>query len=448
MLNKFFNVVETLKQTNSATEKLQILGQYKNDEDVCKFFRYAYDPFFLYGVSSKNLKKNSNLAELEFFDSIFDLLDILKSGQATGNKAISLVNGFINQHFKFEELLYDFFDRNLKIGMGITQINKALGNIIPVFDVALASTYDESKELKYNLDKYCIQRKCNGLRLITIITHDKNTGKTDIRSYSRKGKEFTTCGNINNELLEYYKQSKYYGQNLVFDGEVCIIDGAGKEDWNRAVSEAKKKNHTMANPRYTIFDFLTLDEFSGVSVSRDYTFRRDQMIRNFFGLSMEKFKYLNIIFATPYTKEKRDILIRDFVETEKWEGLIFRRIDVPYRAGRTTDLIKFKLFKDAEYRVIDLEYTEKPILVGGKMVETKCVGALVFELENGSICKVGTGMSDEQRLAWYRNPSSIIGKQIQVKYKEKTKQIGTDNNEVWSLLFPVLVHVFEEDRDF
>lgn len=449
MLNKFSKVVEELKNTNSATGKIKILEQYKADEDICKFFRYAYDPFYLYGVSSKNLKKNSDLAELEFFNDIFELLDLLRTGKATGNKAISLVNGYINQHFKHDELLYDLFDRNLKIGMGVTQINKALNNIIPVFDVALASTFDEDKKARYDLDNYCIQRKLNGLRLVTIITFEPSTEKIEIKSYSRKGKEFTTCKNINDELLKYYKTSKYYGQNLVFDGEVCIVDGNGKEDWNRAVSEAKKKNHTMAHPRYTIFDFLTLDEFTGMKTSRDYTFRRDQMIRNFFGLTVDKFEYLSIVFATPYSEEKFNRLVKEFVETDKWEGLIFRKMNVPYKSGRSTDLIKFKLFKDAEYRVIDVEITEKPMLnAEGKMVPTKCVGALTFELENGSICKVGTGISDEQRLAWFYNPAGIIGKQIQVKYKEKTKILGTNNEEIWSLQFPVLVHIFDEDRDF
>ena len=444
-LEKFNQVVNALKSTNSASEKVSLLKQYVADEEIKKYFRYAYDPYYLYGVSSKNLQKNSQLSELEFFDSFFDLLDVLRFGKATGNRAIALVNGYVNQNFQYESLFYDFFDRNLKIGMGVTQINKALGNIIPVFDVALAATYDEDKKARYGLENYVIETKCNGLRLITHILY--NDGNVVIKSYSRKGKEFTTCKKINEELLQYYKQSKYFGKDLVFDGEVCIIDQTtGKEDWNRAVSEAKRKNHTMEHPRYTIFDFLTLDEFSGIKQSRDYTFRRDQMIRNFFGLdNMDKFKYLNIIFATPYTVDRFNRLVKDFVETDKWEGLIFRRADVPYKPGRTNDLLKYKLFKDAEYRVVDVEITTKPMLNdNGKMEDKECVGALVIQLENGNTCKVGTGLSDEQRIEWLHKPYEIIGKQILVKYKEKTKNAdGT-----WSLQFPVLMHVFEEDRDF
>ena len=441
-LENFAKVINELQKTNSATEKINILSQYNNDVDICKYFYYAYNPFYLYGVSSKNLKKNCNLSELEFFKNIFELLDLLRTRQVTGNKAIALVNCFINQNNKYENLLYDFFDRNLNIGMAVKQINKALGNIIPTFDVALAATYDESKKDKYNLDKYIIERKMNGLRLITIITHDKKTNFTEIKSYSRKGKEFTTCSKINNELMEYYLKSKYFGQNVVFDGEVCIVDSTGKEDWNRAVSEAKKKNYTMHNPKYVIFDFLTLDEFSGLTISHDYTFRRDQMIRNFFGVNQKKFNYLDIIFATKYSDDKFQRLVHDFVETEKWEGLIFRK-DCSYKPGRSTDLLKFKLFKDAEFIVEDITVTTKPMLVNGVMEQTECMGAVVITYKGNKV-QVGSGWTDEQRLEFFKNPNKIIGKQIQVKYKDET----INNDKTVSLQFPVVTAIFEDKRDF
>lgn len=439
-LKKFNDVIAQLKKTNSASEKIEILSQYRNDAEICKFFMYVYNTFYMYGVSSKNLKKNSNLSELEFYKDLFELLDLLRTNKLTGNKAVAHVNGFINQNYQFEDLLYDIFDRNLKIGMGVTQINKALNNIIPVFDVSLASTFDPEKKEKYHLENYHIQHKLNGLRLVTIITFESDN--IEIKSYSRKGKEFTTCQKINDELLQYYKTSKYFGQNIVFDGEVCIIDENGKEDWNRAVSEAKRKDYTMAHPRYMIFDFLTLDEFSGVKQSPIYSVRLHNLMHNFFGDKQEKFNYLNIIFSTPYTEERFDRLCKEYVITDKWEGLIFRKNCV-YRPGRTTDLIKYKLFKDAEYRVLDVQFTEKPMLVNGVMKQTKCVGALKIMHKDNTVF-VGTGLSDQQRLDWYNDPSLIIGKQIQVKYKEETKnQDGTI-----SLQFPVLTFVFEEDRDF
>lgn len=444
LLEKFENVVTELKNTNSANDKVKILRKYINDGEICKLFMYTYNPFYKYGVTSANLKKNAELTDLTF-DEIFDLFDKLRNRELTGNKAIATVNGFINQNLDHAELLYDIFDRKLNVGMAVKQINKALGNIIPVFDVALAATYDEEWKDKYGLENYHIQRKMNGTRLVTILTFNKATNTVEAKCYSRKGIEFTTCDKIKEELISFYNKSKYVGQDLVFDGECCLIDKDGKEDWNGIISEIKRKNFTMQHPKYTIFDFLTLEEFSGIKPSHDYLWRRDKMLRLFFGFGEgQKFKYLDVIFSVPYSEEAKNKLLKQYVETDKWEGLIFRK-NCSYKSGRSKDLIKFKLFKDEEFRVIDIERTEKPMLVDGKMVMTKCVGSLMFKLKNNNICYVGSGISDEQRIEWYNDPSKIIGKQICVKYKEMTKNSKTGE---YSLQFPTLLHVYEEDRDF
>ena len=312
------------------------------------------------------------------------------------------------------------------------------------------------KKIENNSNRYDLEVKenhnyfANGVlvhncRLITIMTFNKATKSVEVKFFSRKGKEYTTCEKIREELVKYYNQSKYFGQDIVFDGECCLIDKDGKEDWNGIISEIKRKNFTMQNPKYIIFDFLTLDEFSGIKASHDYMWRRDKMLRLFFGFTeKQKFEHLDVIFTVPYSEEAKAKLIKQYVDTEKWEGLIFRK-NCSYKSGRSKDLVKFKLFKDAEFRVIDIERTEKPMLnAEGKMELTKCVGSLIFKLENGNICKVGSGLSDEQRIAFYNDPSQIIGKQIAVKYKEETKNAdGTS-----SLQFPTLMHVYEEDRDF
>lgn len=443
-LERFSTIVNELKETNSSTEKVKLLSKYKNDSEVIKYFFYTYNPFYMYGVTSASMKKNSDLSEMEFYKDIFEVLDLLRTRKLTGNKAIAAINGFASQNIQLIDLIYDIMDRNLGIGMGEKQINKAFNNVIPTFDVALAATYEKERHDKYNLENYFIQRKLNGVRLITTITYDASTDSVDIKSYSRKGKEFTTCGKINEEILKFYKASKFYKTNIVLDGEACITDFDGKEDWNKIVSEIKRKNHTIQSPKYIIFDLLTLDEFSGITESRNYETRLKLLTNYFFSALNDKAEYLACVFSVPYSLESFDRLEKENVLSDKWEGFIFRK-NAPFKAGRSTDLLKYKLFKDAEYMVVGVEHTVKPMLVDEKMVDTPCVGALKIKLENGSICGVGTGLSDAQRIDWFNNPQLIVGKQIQVKYKELTK----NQDGSWSLQFPVLTHIFEEEnRDF
>ena len=71
------------------------------------------------------------------------------------------------------------------------------------------------------------------------------------------------------------------------------------------------------------------------------------------------------------------------------EGLMLRCADAPYRAGRSDDLIKLKLFDDAEAVVVQH--------MPGKGKYQGMLGALLVELPNGQRFKIGSGFSDAER---------------------------------------------------
>ncbi len=448
MFNKIQNLVNELKSNNSSVEKVKILSKYVNDKDVVKFFQYCYDDTKLYGVSSASLKKyatNFNINYIMNFDAIidfFELCDNLNNNTFTGNSALNKVATFIAINKDYEKLLLTFFDRNLEIGMGVTQINKALGNVIKVYEVALAATYDSKKHNKYDLNNYAIQRKLNGVRLTSFIYIDPITKNIMIESKSRNGKIYTTTDKINKELMNLYKDSSFYGTNIVLDGECCLIDENGKEDWNGIVSEIRRKDYIMENPMYITFDILTENEFYGISKSMNYSVRYSNLKK--FIACHGKLNHIKYVFATPYNKDTFENLKSLYVDTDKWEGFIFRKLNVPYKSGRSTDLLKYKLFKDAEFKVEGVTTGKKYMLnKNGIMEEQETVAALLISYK-GNKCQVGSGLSDEQRIEWFNNPDEIIGKYINVKYKEESK----NKDGSVSLQFPVLKMVFDKKRDF
>ncbi|MCW8893144.1 MAG: DNA ligase [Deltaproteobacteria bacterium] len=77
------------------------------------------------------------------------------------------------------------------------------------------------------------------------------------------------------------------------------------------------------------------------------------------------------------------------------EGLIVRKPDALYRAGRSMDILKVKSYQDAEAKVV--------AHLPGKGRNKGRLGALLVELETGQQFKIGTGLSDEER----ENPPPI-----------------------------------------
>lgn len=71
------------------------------------------------------------------------------------------------------------------------------------------------------------------------------------------------------------------------------------------------------------------------------------------------------------------------------EGLMLRRADAPYRAGRSDDLIKLKLWDDAEAVVVGH--------LPGRGKYQGLTGALLVELPSGQRVKIGSGLRDAER---------------------------------------------------
>lgn len=124
-----------------------------------------------------------------------------------------------------------------------------------------------------------------------------------------------------------------------------------------------------------------------------------------------------------------------------WEGCMLRK-DVPYKRGRSKDLLKIKGMQDAEYEVVGVE-TGKATYNEGGHKEFDVVSALIIE-HKGNEVRVGSGLSKEQRLRWFNHPEEIIGKTITVQYFEETQDSKT---KAYSLRFPVLKYVYENGRN-
>ena len=100
---------------------------------------------------------------------------------------------------------------------------------------------------------------------------------------------------------------------------------------------------------------------------------------------------------------------------------------------------EIEVLKEAKQAVEEGDAQE---LINGKMEKIKCVGSLVIEYKGNKV-NVGTGLSLKQRKRWYKHPEEIIGKTITVKFFSEIQ----DQNGNYSLRFPVLKYIYENERD-
>jgi len=409
--NYVMGMVRDLRATSSTIDKQGIILDYCGHNSAAASFTknillYTYHPLWQYNITSDNLKKKNHLvARKNEYKNFFDLLDALKSRKITGHDAIAAVNSFIEHYSEYEELIHCIIDKDLKTRAGDKIINKAIPDHIPEFSVALADKY-EPKLVDWK-DGWYVSRKIDGARCVAIV--DSNG---DATFYSRTGKEFDTLGVVADGI-------KAIGiTNVVFDGELCLVDDDGNEDFQGVMKQLKKKDHTIPNPSFKIFDMITHDEFYSKKgeKNRPYSIRynnlrevmRDNTCTCISVLGQELIK--DDDHFAEWTKRGNDY---------GWEGVMLRA-DEPYKGKRSKDLLKVKKFFDDEYEVIDTEMGDFRYVKDSAEWEETMLSCVMIQHKN-NIVRVGSGFTIEQRQEFYQDPNKILGKIITVQYFEETK---------------------------
>lgn len=419
--------IEAMNLTSSTNDKKAVLKQFDSPY-LRKVLEYTYSPFKQYYVTPANLKKHSEL-QFDNYSDLFSLLDDLNDRHITGNSAISCVNGFIAKNLEFSDVIYSILDRNLKTRATTTLINSVLPNTVPTFDVALALPYDDKTKKKVKLeDHWYMSRKLDGVRCLTII--DENGG---IKFFSRGGNEFLTLDTLKRDI------EKLKLVDTVLDGEVCLMNESGQEDFQGIIKEIGRKNHTIKNPKYLVFDCLTLQEFNEQTSSNDRKFR-DRITIAALLFSGIELKHASILKQTLIESEEHLQAEITNSTAQGWEGLMLRK-DAPYIGKRSDEILKVKKFWDAEYVVEGIENSIHRVIEDGREIEEEMLGN-IFITHKGNQVRVGSGFSIEQRRNFYKNPDQIMGKTITVQYFEET----TDQHGQHSLRFPVVKAIYEKTR--
>ena len=420
--------IDEMQATSSSLDKVAILK--RQSKFIQKVLEYTYNPYKQYHVTSKTIKKNPELFTLYGYDDLFDLLDALNKRTVTGHKAISCVNQFVADSTVMThddtELLYRIIDKDLKIRAGAKVINKAFPGLIPEFNVALAQNYDGKCDWN---DNWYASRKLDGVRCLAVVDVE---GKCTL--YSRMGKEFTTL----NKVKEAIEATNII--NTVLDGEVCLMDEDGNEDFQGIMKQLRRKDHQIENPVFMIFDMIHKPDFDK-NKSEEILSERLHKLRSWIGPQgiMKPFRTLRYLDQFQITDGRHFDMWSQTASDNNWEGFMVRK-DVFYEGKRSKSLLKVKKFHDAEYKVIDADVDEMRIVKDGREEYLDMLAQVYIE-HKGYTVKVGSGFTQEQRLKYAH--ADIIGKTITVQYFEETKN---DKGGI-SLRFPTVKHIYENGRN-
>lgn len=426
-IKELYTICEELKNTSSTIEKQNILRKYENNELFKDVLKFLLDPMVVTGISKKKVDKIdvyvSPVNREPWQYDISNLLNYLKDhNTGTDNDIIYCKMFALYEDDELNNFVKSIITKSLKLGIDVKTANKVYGKeFISVLNVMLGTSIEKCKIPQGTY--FYISQKLNGSRCFYY------KGKL----YTRQGKVYTGCEHIINDIEALSAQYN----DFVFDGELILqsTNLTDSEAFQKGVGIANSDKESKQELKLVIFDMLPCNEFEYGQSNASYSRRKEQLNAL---QTLVDIKKLSNIETVPMFYEGTDQSEiwkwLDYAEQNDMEGIMVN-LDTPYECKRTKNLIKVKKFYTLDLKVIDT------IEGDGRLKGT--LGALVVEYK-GNTVNVGSGFSDEQRKDFWANKDNIIGRVIEVKYKEITKNKDTG---LESLQFPVFISMREEGKE-
>lgn len=416
-LQHFNEFVKEITSSNSKKFKQEVLQKYKDDEVIQKYLVILFDPYVVYGISSKKLHKEVNGARGRGFQNVFTLFSHLKYHNTGRTEDIIICQVMLERVGEYDPelvpLLEKLICKDLPLGVDAKSINAAMPGLIPTFNVQLAQKYFEKPE-KLEGKSFAVTTKIDGGRIIAI----KDNGKVEF--YTRAGQRYEGLVDLEEEML------RTFPDGTVLDGEITILDDKGipsKEAYKRAmkITRSDGEKHGL---KMKCFDAMYIDEWKNQKCTHDYIERR-MLLKGLYG-SESNHKYFEVIPELYRGDDTSKILeLLDEAIANKEEGVMINLLDAPYEFGRTWSLMKVKKMNTLDLEIVGFEEGS------GRLSGT--LGAILVRYKDGNIVKVGSGFSDGLRDLLWTEPTDMIGKIVEVQYFEETS--NADGGK--SLRFPV-----------
>lgn len=423
-----------LMNTSSRLEKESILKENIDNEPFKEVLKYMLDNMRISGISEKKFDKEVSgcLYEKTFDCNIIDLLHYFDYHNTGSDVDIATVQSMTDNIAKtdienYDEIytfIRDVVTKKLRLGVDYTTANKIYGKDFIKKKEIMLGTSIEHCNIPHNT-WFSISQKLNGTRCF----YYKGS------LYSRQGKVFSGLKHIVTDLHALANALNFNVDDYVFDGELILKDlSAGdSESFQISTGLANSKQEDKSTLKLVLFDCIPVTDFENQTSGSNYSIRKSNLI-TFKNIILDK--HFDNISVVPFFYEGVDQSEiwnwLDYAENNDMEGIMLN-LDTPYEFIRTKNLIKCKKFYTMDLRVVRIDK--------GTGRNKDRLGKVYVEYKGNEV-GVGSGFSDELRDFYWKHPEEIIGKIIEVKYKEQTK--NKDGSE--SLQFPVFVRI-RDDKD-
>lgn len=463
---KINEIIEELNLENGSKYKLGVLENHKDNELLQKVLKMTYDKVdYSYGISLKNVSYTTRPIDhltLKLEDVLDNLLaSDLAERKLTGHAAINTLNETLSLlSAEDAEVVCKIINRDLKINMGRSQINKVIPNLItkPIYqrcDVYSKDAIDEKGKVKKGTERNIdmsegaiLQLKADG----TYREFSKIDGNVDV--VSRSGEPYSyplleeqimnlKDGAFNGELTVkadfeliqkiYSKLIKLDQKNETNDAYKIVEMYLRKGDFilPRAIGNGLINSDEVPHENLVLdlWDYITPEEYKNAANKIENKIKYEDRFKDLTEQLSELKPGSQIQpIETVYVKSIQEAL----VQTSKWmneglEGGILKDKNAVFRDGTSKQQLKLKVEFSVEVRITGFLEGKK----GTKRENT--FGSILFETDDGKIKGRTSGFSEKQLEDFNSRRSELIGQVMQLSANDITK---SSKNNYYALSHP------------
>lgn len=444
-----YNILKEIAEESSTNSKMNILKNHDNKE-YTKLLKQV-----LYLGMSKRIKFyikqlpdiidfQSNKIDLEY---AIDKLSEVYNRNITGHDALDFVSSLLSRLTDEEaDVLSRIIKKDLKIGMGRTNVNKVFPNLLEKTPYMGAKSFSESLARKItNTGRAWSQCKMDGRYNNSIIrsgdveleSRNGEPGYLDNAAFVEELKKSPIDCVLNGEFTVDGVESRYIANGII----ASLISIGKKQAEGKPIDkelikfESKHGSYELAlsNVRYTVWDIITPDEYYGKISNLKYC-DRWKKLEEF--LEMIDAKQVSIV-ESKLVKTYEEALehFREML-SNGLEGTILKDSYGKWKDGKPSYQCKMKLDMELDLKITGFNYGK----VGTK--NENVISSLNTESSDGLLKTSPQGITEDMMKYITENQNTLIGSIAVVKCCGLSK----NNLGEWSTLHPVLQSI-REDKD-
>ena len=441
------NILIEIATESSTNKKMAILSKYKDNETLKEVLYLAESKrvkFYIKQVPSY-IPENLPSCSLEF------AIDFLKSEiitrNVTGNNAISDISDMLSSLNNEDAYVIErIIKKDLKIGMGSTNINKVIGkNFIEKTPYMGAVSFKEkiAQDIVKGVAMSQVKmdgRYCNALLNGEILRLESRGGEP---SYLEGAKFLNELKSINENVvlngeLTMDNVTRYKSNGIIAS---CISIGKKSsegKDITKDLMEFEKK-HKMSYENaldkiiFTVWDVIAPEEYADNKSNVKYLTRLLSLGNLLKKYSPTMIRQVESLFVDTY-----EDAMNHFIEclNAGEEGTILKSSNGTWKDGKPKWQCKMKLEMDLDMEIIGFNMGT----VGSK--NEHVVSSITVQSSDGIVKTSPAGMSEDDMEYVTKNQEDLMGKIVKVK----CSGLSENSKGIKSLLHPVFIEI-RDDKD-